>query len=174
MTNSREPSLHIWQVSLGTFVLGSVLGTENMIESEQAQSRFSGNYNPLATQTNAGQYQVTTQKHIQALTLISDIKGHYQVLRERISRKLFKPGGCERLFEEVRFELRSEVKELILGEGGKGGEESRQRLWSRRGGSCRFEDVKDSQGHCSSVAVATVCRVLNGLVHIGKQWIEGK
>lgn len=62
------------------------------------------------------------------------MKGHYQVLRECISRKLIKSGGCDRLFVEVRFELRSEVKELILGEEGKG--ESRQRLWSRRGGLC--------------------------------------
>lgn len=44
------------------------------------------------------------------------------MLRERISRKLINPGGCDRLFQEVRFELRSEVKELILGEEGKGGE----------------------------------------------------
>lgn len=43
------------------------------------------------------------------------------MLRERISRKLFKPGGCERLSEEAGFELRFEVKELISHEEGKGG-----------------------------------------------------
>lgn len=44
------------------------------------------------------------------------------MLREPIARKLFKPGGSEGLFEEVRFEQRSEVEELILGEEGKGGD----------------------------------------------------
>lgn len=91
------------------------------MESEQAQSRFSGNSNPLGTQTNAAQYQTSPQKRIQALTLVSGMKGLCRVLRERIARKLFKPGGSEGLFEEVRFELRSEV-ELILGEEGKGGD----------------------------------------------------
>lgn len=72
------------------------------------------------------------------------------MLRECISRKLFKPGGCERLFEEVKFELRSEGKELILHEEGKGGARPKQRLWRGRGGSCRFEDLKDRQGHCNT------------------------
>lgn len=49
------------------------------------------------------------------------MKGNYQVLREHIARKLFKPEGCESVFEEVK--------------GGKGG-------------SYRFEDLKDSQSHC--------------------------
>lgn len=62
------------------------------------------------------------------------MKGNYQLLREHVARKSFKPRGCERLVKEVTFGLRSWVKMVISGEEGKGG----------------FEDVKDSQGHSST------------------------
>lgn len=54
------------------------------------------------------------------------MKGNYQVLREHVARKSFKPRGCERLVKEVTFELRSWVKMLILGEEEKGGDYPRK------------------------------------------------
>ena len=152
MINFWEPSLQIyssiWQIFIQHFVLGSVLGSENRMVSKTGTA-------PALMQRIIWRrdrlISVNTNNHPEkyvSITRINDMKGNYQVLREHIARKLFKPEGCESVFEEV-----------------KGGRVARAdlRIWKTASVTA---GQKGRDSWCWKQAAAMAQRTLKGLVFI--------